>query len=290
MSGELLKQLALPVALFAVLFGMGLSLVPADFRRVVLQPKAKIIGLTCQLLLLPSVAFALALLFRLPGELAVGLMVLAACPGGATSNVITHLSRGDTALSVSLTAVSSVVCVFTIPWIVRWSMDWFLGAGAEVALPFWKTLGQLTLVTILPILCGMTMRRLRPAVADRLERPAAVFSLVFLALIIAAAVAREKDLAHQFVVAGPAAISLNIVMMLFGFVAGWLFGLPRDQRITLSIETGIQNGTLALGITLGLLESARIAMPSVVYCLFMFLSGAFMIARFGRRPVNASSW
>jgi BASS family bile acid:Na+ symporter len=264
--------------------------VPADFRRVVLQPKAKIIGLTCQLLLLPSVAFALALLFRLPGELAVGLMVLAACPGGATSNVITHLSRGDTALSVSLTAVSSVVCVFTIPWIVRWSMDWFLGAGAEVALPFWKTLGQLTLVTILPILCGMTMRRLRPAVADRLERPAAVFSLVFLALIIAAAVAREKDLAHQFVVAGPAAISLNIVMMLFGFVAGWLFGLPRDQRITLAIETGIQNGTLALGITLGLLESARIAMPSVVYCLFMFLSGAFMIARFGRRPVNASSW
>ena len=290
MSGELLKQLALPVALFAVLFGMGLSLVPADFRRVVLQPKAKIIGLTCQLLLLPSVAFALALLFRLPGELAVGLMVLAACPGGATSNVITHLSRGDTALSVSLTAVSSVGCVFTIPWIVRWSMDWFLGAGAEVALPFWKTLGQLTLVTILPILCGMTMRRLRPAVADRLERPAAVFSLVFLALIIAAAVAREKDLTHQFVVAGPAAISLNIVMMLFGFVAGWLFGLPRDQRITLAIETGIQNGTLALGITLGLLESARIAMPSVVYCLFMFLSGAFMIARFGRRPVNASSW
>ncbi len=290
MSGELLKQLALPVALFAVLFGMGLSLVPADFRRVVLQPKAKIIGLTCQLLLLPSVAFALALLFRLPGELAVGLMVLAACPGGATSNVITHLSRGDTALSVSLTAVSSVVCVFTIPWIVRWSMDWFLGAGAEVALPFWKTLGQLTLVTILPILCGMTVRRLRPAMADRLERPAAVFSLVFLALIIAAAVAREKDLAHQFVVAGPAAISLNIVMMLFGFLAGWLFGLPRDQRITLSIETGIQNGTLALGITLGLLESARIAMPSVVYCLFMFLSGAFMIARFGRRPVNASSW
>ena len=287
MSGELLKQLALPVALFAVLFGMGLSLVPADFRRVVLQPKAKIIGLTCQLLLLPSVAFALALLFRLPGELAVGLMVLAACPGGATSNVITHLSRGDTALSVSLTAVSSVVCVFTIPWIVRWSMDWFLGAGAEVALPFWKTLGQLTLVTILPILCGMTMRRLRPTMADRLERPAAVFSLVFLALIIAAAVAREKDLAHQFVVAGPAAISLNIVMMLFGFVAGWLFGLPRDQRITLSIETGIQNGTLALGITLGLLESARIAMPSVVYCLFMFLSGAFMIARFGRRPAKA---
>lgn len=286
MSGELLKQLALPVALFAVLFGMGLSLVPADFRRVLLNPKAKIIGLGCQLLLLPAVAFALALLFRLPGELAVGLMILAACPGGATSNVITHLAKGDTALSVTLTAVSSVVCVFTIPWIVGLSMDWFLGTGADVRLPFWKTLGQLTLVTILPIVCGMAVRHARPALAYRLERPASIFSLVFLALIIVAAVAREKDLAHQFAVAGPAAITLNLVMMLLGFAAGWLAGLPRPQRVTIAIETGIQNGTLALGITLGLLESARLAMPSVVYSLFMFLSGAFMIARFGRRPAR----
>ncbi|MFM8232215.1 MAG: bile acid:sodium symporter family protein, partial [Chthoniobacterales bacterium] len=143
MSGELLKQLALPVALFAVLFGMGLSLVPEDFRRVVLKPKAKIVGLCCQLLMLPAVAFALALAFRLPGELAVGLMVLAACPGGATSNVITHLAKGDAALSVTLTAISSMICVFTIPWIVGWSMNWFMGSGAAVALPFWKTLGQL---------------------------------------------------------------------------------------------------------------------------------------------------
>ena len=158
MPPELLKQLALPLALFTVLFGMGLSLVPADFRRVLLSPKAKIVGLTCQLVLLPLVAFALALVFRLPGELAVGLMVLAACPGGATSNVITHLAKGDTALSVTLTAISSMVCVFTIPWIVAFSMDWFLGSGAAVQLPFWKTLGQLTIVTIVPIICGMAVR------------------------------------------------------------------------------------------------------------------------------------
>ena len=287
MSGELLKQIALPVALFAVLFGMGLSLVPADFRRVVLRPKAKLVGLSCQLILLPVVAFALALLFRLPGELAVGLMVLAACPGGATSNVITHLAKGDTALSVTLTAVSSMVCVFTIPWVIGFSMEWFLEGTAAVQLPFWKTLGQLALVTILPILCGMAVRRARPHFAQRLERPVNIFSLVFLTLIIAAAVAREKDLAHQFAVAGPAAVTLNILTMTLGFAAGWLAGLPRSQRITISIETGIQNGTLALGITLGLLDSARIAMPSVVYCLFMFLTGGFMIARFGRRPVSA---
>jgi BASS family bile acid:Na+ symporter len=106
--------------------------------------------------------------------------------------------------------------------------------------------------------------------------------LVFLALIIAAAVAREKDLAHQFAVAGPAAISLNILTMILGFAAGWLAGLPRPQRITISIESGIQNGTLALAITLGLLDNPHIAMPSVVYSLFMFLTGALMIALFGR--------
>ena len=161
MPSELLKEVALPLALFAVLFGMGLSLVPADFRRVILSPKAKIVGLTCQLVLLPLVAFTLALAFRLPGELAVGLMVLAACPGGPTSNVITHLAKGDTALSVTLTAISSMVCVFTIPWIVAFSMDWFLGSGAAVQLPFWKTLGQLTLVTIVPIVCGMAVRSAR---------------------------------------------------------------------------------------------------------------------------------
>lgn len=282
MSGEVLKQVALPLALFAVLFGMGLSLVPEDFRRVFRHPKAKLVGLACQLVLLPAIAFALALLFRLPGELAVGLMLLAACPGGATSNVITHLARGDTALSVSLTAVSSTVCVFTIPWIVGGAMEWFLDGSAAVSLPFWKTLGQLTIVTILPIICGMAVRAARPALAMRLERPAGILALVFLVLIIAAAVAREKDLAHQFAVAGPAAISLNILTLAMGFAAGWAFGLTKPQRITVAIESGIQNGTLALAIALGLLDSARIAMPAVVYSLVMFATGGLMIALFCR--------
>lgn len=282
MSGEVLKQVALPLALFAVLFGMGLSLVPEDFRWVFRHPKAKLVGLACQLVLLPAIAFALALLFRLPGELAVGLMLLAACPGGATSNVITHLARGDTALSVSLTAVSSTVCVFTIPWIVGGAMEWFLDGSAAVSLPFWKTLGQLTIVTILPIICGMAVRAARPALAMRLERPAGILALVFLVLIIAAAVAREKDLAHQFAVAGPAAISLNILTLAMGFAAGWAFGLTKPQRITVAIESGIQNGTLALAIALGLLDSARIAMPAVVYSLVMFATGGLMIALFGR--------
>jgi bile acid:Na+ symporter, BASS family len=285
MSGELLKALMLPLALFIVLFGMGLSLVPDDFRRVFRSPRAKLVGVACQLLLLPAVAFLLALAFRLPGELAVGLMVLAACPGGATSNVITHLARGDTALSVTLTAISSVVCVFTIPWLVGWSMAHFLGAEAAVQLPFWKTLGQLMLVTILPIVLGMSLRHAQPRIAQRLSGPANVFSLVFLAVIIAVAVSREENLAEQFRLAGPAAITLNLVTMALSFFIARMAGLGLPQRITISIEAGIQNGTLALAITLGLLNSPHIAMPSVVYCLFMFASGGIfaLLARHMRQ-------
>jgi BASS family bile acid:Na+ symporter len=287
MSGETLKALMLPLALFIVLFGMGLSLVPDDFRRVLRSPRAKVVGLFCQLVMLPAIAFLLALAFRLPGELAVGLMVLAACPGGATSNVIAHLARGDTALSVTLTAISSLVCVFTIPWIVGWSMAHFLGAEAAVQLPFWKTLGQLTLVTILPIALGMALRGAKPGLALRLAKPANVFSLVFLAVIIGAAVAREDNLGEQFRLAGPAAITLNLATMAAGFLVARAAGLGLPQRITISLEGGIQNGTLALGITLGLLDNPHIAMPSVVYCLFMFVSGGAMAWWFGRRPAGA---
>ncbi len=165
MTTDLASAVMLPIALFVILFGMGLSLTPEDFLRVFRSPKAKLIGLACQLLLLPAVAFGLAFVFRLPGELAVGLLVLASCPGGAVSNIMAHLGRGDTALSVTLTSISSVICVFTIPWIVGGSMDLFLGRGAAVHLPFWKTLGQLTLVTILPLALGMVARHARPRLA-----------------------------------------------------------------------------------------------------------------------------
>lgn len=286
MPDDFFKTLLLPLALITVLFGMGLSLTTADFKRVLMSPRAKLVGLACQLVLLPLIAFGLVFVFRLPGELAVGLMLLAACPGGPTSNLISHLSRGDTALSVTLTAVSSVVTVFTIPWIVGLSMTFFLGDAAAIELPFWKTLAQLFVITILPIALGMGVRRLRPSFAEAMARPANIVSVVFLALVIAIAVLREKNLAEQFLLAGPAAVTLNILTMLGGFFAARLCGLTKPQCITISIEGGIQNGTLALAIALGILNSPTIAMPSVIYSLFMFLSGGFMIVSFGWREKN----
>jgi BASS family bile acid:Na+ symporter len=227
-------------------------------------------------------AFGIALALRLPGDLAVGLMLVAACPGGPTSNIISHLSRGDTALSVSLTAVSSMVTVFSIPLIVGVSIRHFLGETATLVLPFWKTVSQLLVVTILPVVLGMWVNALRPALCRRMASPFNAISIAFLVLVIVVAVARENELGRQFLLAGPAAVMLNLASMVLGFaVAAW-FGLALPQRITISIEVGIQNGTLALAIALAMLESPRIAMPAVVYSLIMFASGASMILGFGR--------
>jgi bile acid:Na+ symporter, BASS family len=283
MPPDLLKTVLLPLALILIMFGMGMSLTPADFKQVLLKPKAKLLGLTCQLLLLPLLAFALAYAFRLPGELATGLLLLAACPGGPTSNIITHLSKGDTALSVTLTAISSVITVFTIPIVVGFAMDHFMGSQATIHLPFGKTLIQLMAVTLVPISLGMTLHAARPSLTQRMGRPVNLLSLAFLALIILAAVLKEKDLAAQIAAAGPATVALNLSAMALGFAAAALFKLPTSQRSTIAIEVGIQNGTLALAIALGMLESSRIAIPAVVYSLFMFVSGAAMILKFGRR-------
>ena len=286
MPPDLLKTVFLPLALISIMFGMGMSLTTADFKRVVLSPRATILGLCCQLVGLPLLAFALIWLFRLPGDLAVGLMILAACPGGPTSNIITHLSRGDTALSVTLTAVSSVVTVFTIPLLVGFSIRHFLDAEEAIVLPFLKTVGQLVVVNLIPIALGMWVNQARPGFSRRMASTVNVVSLLFLALVILAAVLREKDLGQQFLLAGPAALALNLGSMGLGFGAAALFRLTRAQGISISIASGIQNGTLALGIALGLLESSRIAMPAVVYSLLMFASGAIVILWFGRHRVT----
>ncbi|HMP73412.1 MAG TPA: bile acid:sodium symporter family protein [Kiritimatiellia bacterium] len=279
---DFLKTVFLPLALMTIMFGMGMSLTLNDFKRVVLAPKAKLLGLANQLVVLPLVALLLVWGFGLRGELAVGLMLIAACPGGPTSNIISHLSRGDTALSVTLTAISSTVTVFTIPLIVGASMGHFLGAEAVISLPFGKTVIQLMAVTIVPISLGMLLFAFKPGLTRRLTRPVNVVSVVFLALVIVLAVLKEEELGRQFREAGPAAVTLNVGTMLLGFGTATLLGLGLRQRVTISIESGIQNGTLALAIALGLLESPRIAVPAVVYSLIMFGTGAFMILRFGR--------
>lgn len=277
MPEDLLKTLFLPLALICIMFGMGMTLTPADFMRVIRRPKAKLIGLLNQLLLLPLTALGLVYACGLSGELAVGLMLVAACPGGPTSNIISHLSKGDTALSVTLTAVSSVITVFTIPLIVGWSLRHFMLEESAIPFQFTKMFLQLTVVTILPISMGMFAHARKPLFTARMQRSVNVFSILFLTLIIVGAVLQEENLVGQFLEAGPAAILLNVLTMGIGFGVAALAGLPSRQRVTISIESGIQNGTLALGIALGLLDSPRIAVPAVVYSLLMFFTGALII-------------
>jgi BASS family bile acid:Na+ symporter len=283
---DLLKTVLLPAGLIFIMFGLGLGLRPADFKRVLLSPKAKLLGIALQLLALPALAFALATVLRLPGDLAVGLMLVAACPGGPTSNIISHLARGDSALSVTLTAVSSMATVVTIPWLLGLSMAHFMAGEAAVSLPFGKTLAQLVAVTVAPILVGMWVHARRPGISRRMAVPVNRFSMAFLASVIVAAVLREEDLPAQIAAAGPAVVALNLAGMALGFGAAAWCGLARPQRISISVEVGIQNATLALAIALGILDSPRLAIPAVVYGLFMFLSGGAMIAAFGRKRAD----
>lgn len=286
MPADLIKSVLLPAALILLMVGMGMSLTTADFKRVLLSPKATLVGVLMQIVGLPVLAFALIYALRLPNELAVGLMLVAACPGGPTSNIITHLSKGDTALSVTLTAISSIITVFTIPLVVGASMVHFLQGEASVPLPFVKTLLQLITVAILPIVIGMGIFRFFPKFSQRMAKPINVMSLLFLILIIVLAILKEKNLGEQIAAAGPAVVALNLSGMVLGFLVAAWFKLPTAQRITISIEIGIQNGTLALAIALGLLGSARLAVPAVVYSLFMFISGAMMIWIFGFRKTT----
>jgi BASS family bile acid:Na+ symporter len=281
MPQDVLKTVVLPLAVMVIMFGMGMGLCAGDFRRVFISPRAKWLGLACQLLMLPALAFALAHLFRMQGELAVGLMLVAACPGGPMSNVISHLARGDTALSVTLTALSSVVTVFSIPLVVGFASNWFLGTASEVSLPFGRTVLQIAVITLLPVSLGMALNALRPGLCRRWERTFQILSLGFLALVILIGILREEQLANQFAEVGPAALTLNVLGMAISMALATAIGLDLPQRITISVEVGIQNGALALAIALGIMECPRIAMPAVVYSLIMFASGAVMIHRYG---------
>lgn len=270
--------IVLIAALFIIMFGMGLTLTPADFARVVKYPKAVILGLVNQLIMLPIVGFALAYGFGLDPVLSVGLMILAACPGGATSNLITHLSKGDTALSVSLTAIASLITIFTIPLIISLSLDYFMGSNQEVELDIAKVFGQLLVIIVIPVSLGMWLRAKREHFAAKMEKPVKVASAIVLALVIVGLIVKEKEnVLSYFEQAGVLALSLNLITMFLGFISAKLFRLSLAQTITISIESGIQNGTMAIGIATIALSSSAMAIPAAIYSLIMFGTGFAII-------------
>lgn|SRR5690625_66713 len=273
-----ISNMILAGGLMLIMWGMGLSLVIDDFKRVARYPKAVVIGLVVQLILLPLVGFLLCWLFGVRPEIAVGLMILAACPGGPTSNLISHLSRADVALSVSLTAISSLITVFTIPLIVNYALMTFMDRTEVIRLDFLETVLEISLVVIVPVALGMLMRRYYPALSHRLAKPVRIASGLILMLIILGVIIKEKEvLPAYFAEVGIIALTLNVLMMALGYLIGRGFRLSAPQSMSISIETGIQNGTLALAIAGGLLKSTAFAIAPAVYSVIMFFAGFVMI-------------
>ena len=277
MQDSILTAVFLPLALAFIMLGMGLSLTVKDFKNILLFPKAIIIGLTNQLVLLPVFGFALIQLFGLSGAMAVGIMILAACPGGATSNLITHLSKGDIALSISLTAISSFITILTIPLIVNFAINFF-GEEGSVTLPLLETIIQIMGVTIVPVSIGMILKKRFPKMALKADKPVRIASAIIFAAVLFAAILKERDsIVEYFVLSGPIMLSLNILTLVVGFFLATVFVLPKRQRLTISIESGIQNGTLGIMIAATLLKNSEMTIPIAIYSLIMFMTSAFII-------------
>lgn len=277
---EAILKTALPLVVATLMFGMGMSLRLADFHRITSAPRVALIGLTAQMLLLPAIAFALAAVFPVAPAIAVGAVIVAACPGGSMSNLIVYLIRADVALSVSLTAVTSCLCPFTIPYVVGLALALFAGAGEEtLRMPAAATAARLTAITILPVVAGMTVRRLAPGFADAAQRPFRIASIVFLVMVIIMQVIHDLDvLRAQYPATGALAATMMATALLAGYGIARAARLNGAQNVTICIEVGVQNLVLALTVAVTLLGEPALASYTAVYAIVTLVMLALMFA------------
>ena len=270
-------SMLLPAGLAFIMFSLGLKLGLADFRRVLTYPVAVGLGLIAQTVLLPLTAFAITALFELEAETAVGLMILAACPGGVTAAMITDLSRGDTCLSITLTALTSLLSFITVPIIVGFSLAHFLGQAATVDYPAGQAIGSLFVITLVPVAAGLFVNQagwLTPAVAKVIGRLA---SGVFLMIVFVTFFTEWPSITAHFTTVGPAILLLNIATMATGAVLGAVGRLPTAGRVALAVECGIQNSALGITVAVSLLSLSGLAVPSVIYAFLMNITALLLI-------------
>jgi len=276
MTADPLLTLFLPIALGIIMLGLGLSLTLADFARVVKFPKPVLIGLGCQLLLLPLVCFFLAKAFGLAPALAVGLMLLAASPGGTTANLYSHLAHGDVALNITLTAVNSVIAVLTMPLIVNLSLAYFMDGDQALPLQFTKVV-QVFVIVLGPVAIGIWLRSRFPGFAARMEKPVKIISALFLLIIILLAVVKDWQTFVDYApLVGGAALAFNLISLAVGYWVPRLCKLSLRQSIAIGMEIGIHNGTLAIALALSpmLLNNATMSIPAAIYSIIMFFTAA----------------
>ena len=280
----LVNTVVIPICLFLIMMGMGLTLITNDFKRVLKYPKAVGIGLTNQLILLPIIGFALANIMPLRPEYAVGVMLLVLCPGGTTSNLFTYLAKGDVALSVTMTAIASVITVFTIPIVLSFSLIYFMGSGSEFELPVVKTVLTLVVLTIVPISIEMLIKRYAPKVADRSQIYVSRFGVIFLTFLVLFLGYVQRDIiVDAFIATGPVSVLLNVSTMALGYYSSKWFGLNLAQRTSVTLEVGLQNSTLSIFMALTLLSNYDMSMMPAIYTLVMFLTAGILVRIFSAR-------
>ena len=280
------SQVALPLVLAFIMFSMGITLVWDDFKRVATFPKPFIVGSLLQLVSLPVLAFLLASLWLKMGSIepafAVGLVIVAACPGGVASNLMTHISGGDTALSISLTAIISLLTTATIPLIVNLGLSHFMGE-AGVQLPLAKTVAGIFAITTVPVLLGMLLKKKAPDWSRRTEPVMAKISGFFLFLIVIVAIGKYWPLLiANFLSIGPLTLGLNIMAMILAYGVAQLLSLNRAQKVAITFECGLQNGATAIFVSLTLLKSQEMMIPCGVYALLMVTTGSLLMLYFAK--------
>ena len=279
----IITQIFLPISLAIIMFGMGLTLVVNDFTRLFTYPKEVIIGLFNQLVFLPLIGFLIILLFDLNSSMAIGIMILSLCPGGPTSNLITQVARGNIGLSVTLTALASLITVFTIPIILSKAITYFTGeTDIVIELPIVQTMIQILVITVIPVSIGMLIRKKNEAFAIRMERPMRIASTVLFIIIFLLVMFANKDLIVQAMKeVGLATLLLNLLTMGLGYLTAKIFGIKGKSQISITIESGIQNGTLAFVIATTILNNVEMGLPTGAYSIWMFITGGILMWRLG---------
>jgi bile acid:Na+ symporter, BASS family len=297
LSATALVDLAVSTVLGLVMFGVGLSLTVADFTNIIRKPRGFITALSAQMLGLPIIAFIISLLAPLPAEIKVGLIILAASPGGATSGFLTYLWRGNVALSISLTSINSLLTLFSIPVVVNLGLQVFLGRSTELHLPFWETMQHIFFITIIPASLGILLRQKAPKFAEKIQKPAKYVMLTLLGIVFAIKLFGGKSAGgsglslHDFLLITPFALLQNACCLFFGYFIMRYMGLLHPSRITAAMESGVQNTTLAFLIASNMLENQEMVKPALVYSMYSFWTAcafAYTANRIHRQQISAA--
>ena len=275
---NIVTDVILPLALAFIMFVLGLGLTGGDFLRVIKQPRDFFVGAFSQIILLPIIAFILVKIWPIAPELAIGVMIIAAAPGGVTSNLLTSFAKGDVALSISLTAIISLLCVITIPYIVLTSIDLLNGTNITQDISLFSMARDMFLIVTVPVILGMLLRKLASGVALKFEPIAKKISIILFVLVLIGAIAAEREnVKDYFAQAGLITLVLNVVMMVVAYYVAKLFASGVKQKKCITIECGLQNGTLAIVVATSIFGGGMYVIPAATYSLIMFATSLIFV-------------